>query len=149
MTERQETGGFDDTEWKVLCTACGENPWFFNVASLHCEWTGGRQDRHARGLWYRPLRSLVGRHYIRAYVTHFAPTKNDPNLMNILHEDADSIDFRRRMAFRATRRGWAAYRKEIQGGRRWPALVANGGHWVVETESGAQWKEDMRGKRIE
>lgn len=139
----------EEMQWRILCTACGENPWYFNVASLHNEWTGGEQTAAARRLWYEPLLLSVNQELIKVYIDHCTPTKSDPNLFDISYIEVDRVDFRRRMHFRATRKGWGAYCKHIKSGRDRPAAQTSG-HWVVEDEStGRSWKEGLRGNRLQ
>jgi hypothetical protein len=137
-------------EWKILCTACGKNPWYFNIASLHYEWTGGRQTYKTRQLWYKHLISIYNKNLIKAYIDHYTPTQRDSNLFDISYIEVDKIDFRRRMHFRATRRGWGMYYKMIRKGIERPEHVTNGGYWIVEDiKTGQMWKEDIYGNLIE
>ena len=140
----------EDMQWMILCTACGQNPWYFNIANLHYGWIGGEQTISARRAWYKPLLHSVKQQHIKAYIDHCTPTKRDPNLFNISYIEVDKVDFRRRMGFRATRKGWAAYRKQIKAGRKRPEIAKNTGCWIVENKlTGKSWKEDLKGNRIE
>ena len=110
----------NELEWRILCTACGENPWYFNVANLHYKWNTGSQTPSARRRWYKHLASLCELGFISAYLDQYKESLEDPNLMDAIYEKTDKIDFRRRMSFRATRKGWSAYRKYIQSGMKRP-----------------------------
>ena len=84
------------------------------------------------------------------YIDQYTPTKSNPNLFDISYIQVDKVDFRRRMHFRATRKGWAAYHKQIKNGRKRPETAKNVGYWVVEDKlTGKSWKEDFRGNRLE
>jgi len=140
----------ENMQWMILCKACGENPWYFNIANLHYKWAGGEQTNTARRAWYKPLILSVERQQIKAFIDYYNPTKSNPNLFDISYVEVDKVDFRRRMHFRATRKGWAAYHKQIKGGRKRPDVAQNAGYWVVEDElTGKSWKEDLRGNRLE
>jgi len=140
----------EDLQWMILCTACGENPWYFNIANLHYEWAGGEQTLAARQSWHKPLLHSVKQQYVKGYVDHYTPTTSDPNLFDISFIEVPMVDFRKRMHFRATRKGWAAYHKQIKAGRKRPDVAKNTGYWVVEDEStGAIWKEGLSGNRLD
>lgn len=101
----------DNIHKKIIYTACQENAWYFNVANLHYKWVGGTFYLPEKRRWYRQLRKCCQGGYIKAYVDVYTPTKRNPDIFDISFVEVDSIDFRRRMHFRATRKGWAAYRK--------------------------------------
>ena len=140
----------EDMQWMILCTACGENPWYFNVASLHYEWVGGEQTVAGRRAWYKPLLHSFKQRYIKGYVDQYTPRKDDANLFDVSYIEATEVDFRRRIHFRATRKGWATYRKHIKAGRKRPDVARNSGCWIVEDErTGATWSEDLHGNRLD
>ncbi len=137
-----ESNDINEMEWKILCTACGKNPWYFNIANLHSEWTGGKQTHKVRRLWHKHLISIFNKYLIKAYIDHYTPTKRNPDLFDISYIEVEKIDFRRRMHFRATRKGWGMYHKMIRKGFKRPENVTNGGYWLVEdTKTGKTWKE--------
>ena len=137
----------DDMQWRILCAACGRNSWYFNVANLHYEWGNGSQTTNSRRLWYKPLISLCQLGYTQWFVDHYTESPEDPNLMDISYIEVEKIDFRRRMHFRATRKGWNVYRKLIKEGRELPQKTTEqAGYWIVEDETtGHTWKEDAQG----
>lgn len=143
------TNEISDQEWKILCTACGDDPWYFNVASLHYEWNGGAQTNSMRRFWYKHLTASIEKQYIKVFIDHFTPSESDPGLYEISYIEVDKVDFRRRLHFRATRKGWSAYRKQIKQGRQRPDFAQPSGYWIEENEStGEVRKIDMHGAEI-
>jgi len=139
----------NDMQWKLLCTACCKDVDYFNVANLHCDWTGGEQTDKARRLWYSHLSSAVDSKYLTAYIDVYTQSRTDPDLYQASFVPVPQVDFRRRMHFRATPKAWAAYHAQLKGGRKRPKYAADGGCWVVEDlRTGRTWKEDLHGKKI-
>ena len=101
----------DDLEEKVLRAACSKSAWYFNVPNLHYGWTGGKLNAESLRKWYGPLRTCLNKGLIKAYVDLYTPSNKDPDIMDVTYVEVDQIDFRRRMSFRATRKGWNLFRK--------------------------------------
>lgn len=138
----------DDKEWMILCTACVKNAWYFNIANLHYEWVGGEMTTSKWKAWYKPLKHLVKQKFIKAYIDHYIPTISNPDLFTLSPIEIPKVDFRRRMCFRATRKGWAEYYRAIKAGRSRPGIAKDTGYWVIEdTRTGETWKEDSHGNR--
>jgi hypothetical protein len=123
-----------EKKWLVLCTARVASPWYFNVANLHYDWTAGEQTTVARRVWYPTLVQSVEVGLLKAYVDRYIPAAGDRGTFDVLFVEVERVDFRRRMNFRATRKGLAEYRRQIASGRSHPGRTGTHGRWVEETD---------------
>lgn len=121
-----------DLEKKVLFTACSKITAHPNIASLHYDWTGGKQTNVARRLWHGPIRAMVKAGLIKVSVDHWTPMIRNPNLYVGSYEELRTVDFRRRIHFSATRLGWGLFHRMKKKGGPPPAKAPPSGHWVEE-----------------